>query len=173
MKQGMRKILAVLTMLALVLSLGSALAERQPIVSKPFRIPAVQPKATAEPEPTVEPTVEPTAKPTAEPTAEPTEEPAAEPTAELPAERSVDFTFVWDGEALNYGDVVTLVPELTGYEGFAYELVWQYSTDNAVWADYAVGETVQYVLTEENAEWYWHVVVNVIGADAPAEEPAA
>ena len=32
MKQGMRKILAVLTMLALVLSLGSALAERQPIV---------------------------------------------------------------------------------------------------------------------------------------------
>ena len=40
MKQGMRKILAVLTMLALVLSLGSALAERQPIVSKPFRIPA-------------------------------------------------------------------------------------------------------------------------------------
>ena len=144
MKQGMRKILAVLTMLALVLSLGSALAERQPIVSKPFRIPAVQPKATAEP--------------SAEPTAEPV--------------RTVSFTFAWEGDEVKYGDVITLVPVLEGYDGVAYQLLWQYSTDNADWVDYAVGDA-SYVISEENVSWFWRLVVNIEGADAPVEQPAA
>ena len=150
MKQGMRKILAVLTMLALVLSLGSALAERQPIVSKPFRIPAVQPKATATPEPTVEPTAEPTAEPV----------------------RTVSFTFAWEGETVQYGDVITLVPVLEGYDGVAYQLLWQYSTDNVNWVDYAVGDA-SYVISEENVSWFWRLVVNIEGADAPVEQPAA
>ena len=150
MKQGMRKILAVLTMLALVLSLGSALAERQPIVSKPFRIPAVQPKATATPEPTVEPTAEPTAEPV----------------------RTVSFDFAWEGETVQYGDVITLIPVLEGYDGVAYQLLWQYSTDNADWVDYAVGDA-SYVISEENVSWFWRLVVNIEGADAPVEQPAA
>ena len=38
---------------------------------------------------------------------------------------------------------------------------------------YSVGETAQYVLSEENVNWYWRVVVNVLGADAPEAQPAA
>lgn len=171
MKQGTKKALAMLLTLVLALGLAcGALAEKS-VSSPAFTLPVVRHRPTAEPVATPEPTAEPTVEPTAEPTAEPAAEQPAEP--ELSAERSVTFTFTWEGEELTYGDTVTLVPELSGYEGFAVELLWQYSLDNADWVDYAAGETAQYVLSEENIDWYWHVVVNVLGADAPEAEPAA
>lgn len=175
MKQGTKKALAMLLTLVLALGLACGALAEKTVSSPAFMLPVVRhrptPEPVATPEPTAEPTVEPTAEPTAEPAAEPTAEPA--PEQELPADRSVTFTFTWEGEELAYGDTVTLVPELSGYEGFAVELLWQYSLDNADWVDYAAGETAQYVLSEENIDWYWHVVVNVLGADAPEAEPAA
>lgn len=171
MKQGTKKALAMLLTLVLALGLAcGALAEKS-VSSPAFTLPAVRHRPTPEPVATPEPTAEPTVEPTPEPTAEPAAEEPAEP--ELSAERSVTFTFTWEGEELTYGDTVTLVPELSGYEGFAVELLWQYSLDNADWLDYAAGETAQYVLSEENIDWYWHVVVNVLGADAPEAAPAA
>ncbi len=163
MKQGTKKALAMLLTLVLALGLACGALAEKTVSSPAFMLPVVRHRPTPEPVVTPEPTAEPTVEPTAEPT----------PEQELPADRSVTFTFAWESEELAYGDTVTLVPELSGYEGFAVELLWQYSLDNADWVDYATGETAQYVLSEENIDWYWHVVVNVIGADAPEAEPAA
>ena len=165
MKKGTKKALAMLMLLVLVLGLACSAAAEKTVSSPVFTLPQVFHRPTPEPTATPEPTVE--------PTAEPTEAPTAEPTAELSADRSVSFTFTWDGEELKYGDTITLLSELTGYDGFACEIVWQYSLDNTEWADYSVGETAQYVLSEENVNWYWRVVVNVLGADAPEAQPAA
>lgn len=163
MKQGTKKALAMLLTLVLALGLACGALAEKTVSSPAFMLPVVRHRPTPEPVVTPEPTAEPTVEPTAEPV----------PEQELPADRSVTFTFAWESEELAYGDTVTLVPELSGYEGFAVELLWQYSLDNADWVDYATGETAQYVLSEENIDWYWHVVVNVIGADAPEAEPAA
>ena len=86
--------------------------------------------------------------------------------------RTVSFTFAWEGDEVKYGDVITLVPVLEGYDGVAYQLLWQYSPDNADWVDYAVGDA-SYVISEENVSWFWRLVVNIEGADAPVEQPAA
>lgn len=163
MKQGTKKALAMLLTLVLALGLACGALAEKTVSSPAFMLPVVRHRPTPEPVVTPEPTAEPTVEPTAEPV----------PEQELPADRNVTFTFAWESEELAYGDTVTLVPELSGYEGFAVELLWQYSLDNADWVDYATGETAQYVLSEENIDWYWHVVVNVIGADAPEAEPAA
>ena len=79
--------------------------------------------------------------------------------------RTVSFTFSWDGDEVTYGDEIKLVPILDGYEGAAYELVWQYSTDNANWIDYTTGDA-SYTLTEENVSWYWRLVVNTVEEQA-------
>ena len=75
--------------------------------------------------------------------------------------RTVSFTFSWEGDKVAYGDEIKLVPILSGYEGANYELVWQYSTDNANWIDYTTGDA-SYTLTEENVSWYWRLVVNTV-----------
>ena len=93
------------------------------------------------------------------------EEQVIEETVEAPV-RKVSFTFSWDGNVVEYGDEIKLVAVLSGYEGVDYELVWQYSTDNANWNNYATGD-VSYTITEENVSWYWRLVVNT------AEEQAA
>ena len=88
------------------------------------------------------------------------EEPVIEESIEAPV-RKVSFTFSWDGDEVNYGDEIKLVAVLSGYEGVDYELVWQYSTDNANWNTYATGDA-SYTITEENVSWYWRLVVNTV-----------
>ena len=80
--------------------------------------------------PTAEPSAEPTAAPTEAPTAEPTEAPTAEP-AEVPTEaptaapeRSIKVTLKHDGDVIYYGDKVTLVAELGGYDDVPVTLQW-------------------------------------------------
>ena len=92
------------------------------------------------------------------------EEEVAEEAVEA-QERKVSFTFSWDGDEVEYGDEIKLVPVLSGYEGVDYELVWQYSTDNANWNDYATGDA-SYIITEENVSWYWRLVVNTVEEQA-------
>ena len=76
-------------------------------------------------------------------------------------ERKASFTFSYDGDEVEYGDEIKLVAVLSGYENVDYELVWQYSTDNANWHDYATGNA-SYTISEENASWYWRLVVNTV-----------
>ncbi len=70
----------------------------------------------------------------------------------------VSFHFSWAGNTVHYGDEITLVPELRGYEGLDYYLTWQHSIDNTNWVDWA---SDSYVITEGNVNWYWRLVVNV------------
>ena len=89
-----------------------------------------EPEATATPvvteAPTAEPTEAPTAEPTEAPTAVPTEAPTAEPTAAPTAapERSIKITLKHDGDVIYYGDKVTLVAELVGYDDVPVTLQW-------------------------------------------------
>lgn len=121
MKSTFRKLIALVLVLAMVLSASALAAKQTP--SRGFRLPAVKPRPTEAPveteapseteepaeteepsesevpaeqepteEPTAEPTVEPTEEPTAEPTVEPTAEPMAEPTVEPTAEPTAEPT---------------------------------------------------------------------------------
>ena len=90
---------------------------------------------------------------------------AVEETVEEAPVRKASFTFSWDGDVVEYGDTIRLVPILSGYEGADYELVWQYSTDNANWIDYATGDA-SYTITEANVSWYWRLVVNTVEEQA-------
>ena len=92
------------------------------------------------------------------------EETVAAETVEAPV-RKASFTFSWDGDVVEYGDEIKLVAVLSGYEGVDYELVWQYSTDNANWNTYATGDA-SYTITEENVSWYWRLVVNTVEEQA-------
>ena len=92
------------------------------------------------------------------------EEPVVAETVEAPV-RKASFTFSWDGDVVEYGDEIRLVAVLSGYEGVDYELVWQYSTDNANWNTYATGDA-SYTITEENVSWYWRLVVNTVEEQA-------
>lgn len=71
----------------------------------------------------------------------------------------VSFHFSWDGKDVHYGDKIRLVPDLYGCDGLDYYLTWQHSTDDANWIDWS-GDT--YTLTEDNADWYWRLVINII-----------
>lgn len=68
----------------------------------------------------------------------------------------VSFYFSWDGNEVRYGDVITLVPVLHGYDGLNYSLKWQHSADDSNWIDWS-GDS--YVITEDNSSWYWRLVV--------------
>lgn len=84
------------------------------------------PTATPTAEPSAEPTAEPTEAPTAVPTEVPTEAPTAEPTEAPTAapERSIKVTLKHDGDVIYYGDKVTLVAELVGYDDVPVTLQW-------------------------------------------------
>ncbi len=205
MKQA-KTIAALITAVLLALTCSLAFAEEltaEPVATPTVEITApAQPVVTVEPageatvapaaEPTIEPTEEPAAEPTAEPTAEatvePTEEPAAEPTAEpaeeAPAmetvieieERIVNSRIVGD-EVVFYGTDVTLVGDLTGFEGLTYTLQWQ-RRDGDEWHDVEGETAASYTLTftESVAGCAWRLVARVeIETLRPVEtaEPAA
>ena len=81
-------------------------------------MPTEAPTATPTAEPSAEPTAVPTEVPTEAPTAEPTEAPTAAP------ERSIKVTLKHDGDVIYYGDKVTLVAELVGYDDVPVTLQW-------------------------------------------------
>ena len=119
-----------------------------------------EPEAPAEESESEEPEV-PTEEPTEEP--EEVEEPAEEPEAALNPDRSIEIRVIYDGDELSFGDEVTLVAELNGYENTVYELQWQMSLDNAEWTDVAdaTGASYTMAVTEENYYAFWRVIVTV------------
>ncbi len=187
----MKKMLIALT-IALVMLTNTVLAEE--IAQTPAVVEEIVEvvEATAEPtaEATVEPTVEATVEPTVEATAEATVEPTAEATVEatvapeatevpedaqlvsviedaLNAERSVSVYAIFDGDAVNFGDRITLKAVLKGYEGTRYSLQWQVSTDNTNWANVS-GETdseYSFTVDTDNASNYYRVAVTINGVE--------
>ena len=126
----MKKFTALFAAMALLLCSTAALAEDVGTPSDLAPVVTSEPTATVTAVPTEEtteaPTATPTAEPSAEPTAEPTEAPTAEPTAAPTAapERSIKITLKHDGDVIYYGDKVTLVAELVGYDDVPVTLQW-------------------------------------------------
>ena len=126
----MKKFTALFAAMALLLYSTAALAEDVGTPSDLAPVVTSEPTATVTAVPTEEtteaPTATPTAEPSAEPTAEPTEAPTAEPTEAPTAapERSIKVTLKHDGDVIYYGDKVTLVAELVGYDDVPVTLQW-------------------------------------------------
>ena len=130
----MKKFTALFAAMALLLCSNAALAEGVGTPSDLAPVVTSEPTATVTAVPTEEtteaPTATPTAEPSAEPTAVPTEVPTQAPTAEPTAaptaapERSIKITLKHDGDVIYYGDKVTLVAELVGYDDVPVTLQW-------------------------------------------------
>lgn len=130
----MKKFTALFAAMALLLYSTAAFAEDIGTPSDLAPVVTTEPTATVTAVPTEETTEAPTATPTAEPSAEPTavptevpmEAPTAEPTEAPTAapERSIKVTLKHDGDVIYYGDKVTLVAELVGYDDVPVTLQW-------------------------------------------------
>ena len=130
----MKKFTALFAAMALLLYSTAAFAEDIGTPSDLAPVVTTEPTATVTAVPTEEtteaPTVTPTAEPSAEPTAAPTELPTEAPTAEpteaptAAPERSIKVTLKHDGDVIYYGDKVTLVAELVGYDDVPVTLQW-------------------------------------------------
>ena len=122
----MKKFTALFAAMALLLYSTAALAEDVGTPSDLAPVVTSEPTATVTAVPTEETTEAPTATPTAVPTEVPTEAPTAEPTAAPTAapERSIKITLKHDGDVIYYGDKVTLVAELVGYDDVPVTLQW-------------------------------------------------
>jgi len=109
--------------------------------------------------------------PEGEPT-EPTEgEEGAEGAPEADPNRSVTLAAsIGPGENAAYGDILTLTGVLTGYEGVAYTLQWQYDAGGG-WADLQgeTGLSYSFALNEQNVHWGYRLVVT----QTPAEPLAS
>lgn len=130
----MKKFTALFAAMALLLYSTAAFAEDigtpsdlAPVVTtEPTATVTAAPTEEATEAPTATPTAEPSAEPTAAPTEVPTEAPTAEPTEAPTAapERSIKVTLKHDGDVIYYGDKVTLVAELVGYDEVPVTLQW-------------------------------------------------
>ena len=130
----MKKFTALFAAMALLLYSTAAFAEDIGTPSDLAPVVTAEPTATVTAVPTEEtteaPTATPTAEPSAEPTAVPTEVPTEAPTAEpteaptAAPERSIKVTLKHDGDVIYYGDKVTLVAELVGYDEVPVTLQW-------------------------------------------------
>lgn len=122
----MKKFTALFAAMALLLYSTAAFAEDIGTPSDLAPVVTTEPTATVTAVPTEEtteaPTATPTAEPSAEPTAVPTEVPTEAPTAA--PERSIKVTLKHDGDVIYYGDKVTLVAELVGYDDVPVTLQW-------------------------------------------------
>ena len=90
-----------------------------------------------------------------------------------------------ESDVVELGGDMVLTAILTGFENLNYTLQWQFSTDNANWAnvDGATGSTLRVQMNEENRDYFWRVSVDNISWKNPpvvqteptleAAEPAA
>ena len=112
----------------------------------------------------------------------------AEP--EIPEIPEIDFSTLSvaisaESDVVELGGDMVLTAILTGFEDLNYTLQWQFSTDNANWAnvDGATGSTLRVQMNEENCDYFWRVSVDNISWKNPpvvqteptleAAEPAA
>ena len=74
-----------------------------------------------------------------------------------------------ESDVVELGDDMVLTAILTGFEDLNYTLQWQFSTDNANWAnvDGATGSTLRVQMNEENCDYFWRVSVDNISWKNP------
>lgn len=139
--------------------------------TQPMADPTAEPTQEATTLPTIDPTLEPTMEPTMEPTSTPTQIPATEPVAL--AQREV-FISCEMQSVMAEGDTFLLKAVLTGFEGTAVDLQWQYNNgkdDNGDgqpdgWQN-AGGNSKALVCeipaNEENLNSQWHLLITILG----------
>lgn len=82
-----------------------------------------------------------------------------------------------ESDVVELGGDMVLTAVLTGFEDLNYTLQWQFSADNANWAnvDGATGSTLRVQMNEENRDYFWRVSVDNISWKNPpvvqAEQP--
>ena len=126
------------------------------------------PEASTTPETSVAP--QESTDPEASLVPEASETPVAETTVEpLPTEEpGIDLSNVTinirclNGSEARVGDTITLVAEISGLDGVAYGMQWQYQSGGE-WHDMggANDATYQYTLTEKNASYAWRMALTV------------
>lgn len=74
-----------------------------------------------------------------------------------------------ESDVVELGGDMVLTAILTGFENLNYTLQWQFSTDNANWAnvDGATGSTLRVQMNEENRDYFWRVSVDNISWKNP------
>ena len=74
-----------------------------------------------------------------------------------------------ESDVVELGGDMVLTAVLTGFEDLNYTLQWQFSTDNANWADVdgATGATLRVQMNEENRDYFWRVSVDNISWKNP------
>ena len=92
------------------------------------------------------------------------EEAADEETEPEPEpERTITVSVAWDTPNPMIGDTAHFTANLEGYEGLTYTMQWQNSPDRETWTDLPgeTNETMDVVVTKENNQVYWRIVVYV------------
>lgn len=96
----------------------------------------------------------------------------AEP--EIPEIPEIDFSTLSvaisaESDVVELGGDMVLTAVLTGFEDLNYTLQWQFSADNANWAnvDGATGSTLRVQMNEENRDYFWRVSVDNISWKNP------
>lgn len=74
-----------------------------------------------------------------------------------------------ESDVVELGGDMVLTAVLTGFEDLNYTLQWQFSADNANWADVdgATGSTLRVQMNEENRDYFWRVSVDNISWKNP------
>lgn len=74
-----------------------------------------------------------------------------------------------ESDVVELGGDMVLTAILTGFEDLNYTLQWQFSTDNANWAnvDGATGSMLRVQMNEENRDYFWRVSVDNISWKNP------
>ena len=74
--------------------------------------------------------------------------------------RSISLTLLYE-EPLHFGDEVTIVAALEGYDGLNYTPQWQVSTDNEEWNNIMGANELLYkfTVTKDNYANYYRLVV--------------
>lgn len=124
------------------------------------------PETTAEaeaPAETLAPETEAPAETAAPQTEAPAETAAPAESAAPVANRNVSIEMIVP-KGLQYGDTVTLVATLSGYEGLNVSLQWQYSYDGENWFDAEGANALRYsfAVSQEMAGTGWRLAVTVL-----------
>lgn len=84
-------------------------------------------------------------------------------TLPVDADRTIDIYASWVSEEHGFGGTAMLTAVLKGYNDAPCTIQWQTSTDNLEWVDVPgeTNENMYVVVTEENVDNYWRVVVTV------------